>query len=656
MTWGRFLNGEPILARRISPVEKLTHWIRRYPVVSALSSLVVLLAFFALGGLLQYANVVEQRDRATIAELQAQQLLANEAANSGELAFRRGQTQQAVKHFQNALSRGISDVERVELRLAESEIINGNFGLAVSHVKSVAQEVYPDKTRLIQCQLALLGEDEFGTAEQLLESIDLENLELADRHYVLGLRSSTSLQAFEHFKLALEHDTYHHAARRASLVVALSLADFDYVLDVVKTSRQLFPDDDDFRLFEALAWAARGSQSHADAQIALTKLTETEKQAWREFADFLYELCQMRDLAQRNEEFTYKEMTELLLTFELKYAPLVSQRQWFFPPEVQTKFADYLKHISQFKDPLWAANPFSEVELVLASAHSESTLNTLIARRMLTHRGTEMDSLLKVQQLYETALETHGFIRDARWQAQMGAFAAAIFLTQMYQHDVEQNTKRTLEILEELPPATIGNLRQLRLMTIFAINQQRWDLASKFAARWLGLARQGDDKQVLQDALWHQAVVFKNQKKWYRTICICNELLEEISHLAQDGKPRSKLPVLPLRGFAVLHLKQAVDFVISASVFSQIMEATLAEENWDVSDNVLAQWKAIVKGEPDPRMVLYGQISQAGREKNWSEVTRLLNKFELREGVLAPNFMRLREKVKSHLQGKGVNQ
>jgi hypothetical protein len=73
----RFLNGEPIVARPVGPIERVFRWCRRHPAPAALTAAVVLVTALGLTGVLwQWRQAVGARDLAStraIAEAEARQ-------------------------------------------------------------------------------------------------------------------------------------------------------------------------------------------------------------------------------------------------------------------------------------------------------------------------------------------------------------------------------------------------------------------------------------------------------------------------------------------------------------------------------------------------------------------------------------------------------
>jgi eukaryotic-like serine/threonine-protein kinase len=116
----RFLGGEPIVARRVGPIERAWRWCRRHPVPASLAAAVVLVAALGLAGVLwQWREAVKARDLASeraVAEAEARQeaetTLVDMYTASGIQAGDQGENARAALWFANAARRARADPDR----------------------------------------------------------------------------------------------------------------------------------------------------------------------------------------------------------------------------------------------------------------------------------------------------------------------------------------------------------------------------------------------------------------------------------------------------------------------------------------------------------------------------------------------------------------
>jgi hypothetical protein len=116
----RFLDGEPIRARPVGPVERAVRWCRRHPAPAALTAAVVLVAALGLAGILwAWGEAVKARNIASeraAAEAEARQLaettLVDMYTTSGIQAGDQGENGRAALWFANAARRAPADPDR----------------------------------------------------------------------------------------------------------------------------------------------------------------------------------------------------------------------------------------------------------------------------------------------------------------------------------------------------------------------------------------------------------------------------------------------------------------------------------------------------------------------------------------------------------------
>ncbi|MCP4783568.1 MAG: serine/threonine protein kinase [Fuerstiella sp.] len=666
----RFSRNEHILARPVGSAEKLARLARRHPGASTMALLLTVVSGFAFGGALQYLNVVSQRNRATEAEAMTLKLLAQDAAAAGQLAQQQGHTKIAVERFQDAIDRGFTDTAPLHLRMAACEIVNGNLGAATTQLHAAQQNImqgsHNANVGLLKAQLALLGVEEYGAPATLLQVVEIEHLAEADRYFLSGLRAEGSLPALEHFRKAIQLDSYHHGARRMASILALSLADFDLAIDLAEASLQLFPDDVDFALVEALALAVKGQKDDAIRCVEQTNLSAGERQKWMALADFVVGVC--HDLNSGGErvfygalsvdgaELSFEKLVSLLAQFRSEFLPLLRSRRRTLPPNTEQAFFDFLKVQQNITSADGLLNVLSglgadsadskllKTGLAIVAAHPEATLSTVIARKLLDLGLADVDDRLKIQFFYENAITSKGFIRDVQQHARVGAFAVAIYLDRVDHHEPEKNRKRAFELLEAIEPDTVTELNTARILTLVPLTEERWGLSARFVSRWIQLARNQDSDEKLVDALWHHALILRSRGQWYKVLQVC----DEIQQLAPDAVTR-RSPVDPegLRGQASAVLTDALGVTAQGFSWSWLFEPAVEHKNWKLADIALRQLQQ-TKGFAAierVRLDMYRELLDAAKAEDAVEVVRILDQMNDRCGSISTTLTRLRQKM-----------
>lgn len=560
----RFCSGDAIYARPLSTAERFSRLIRRHPAASLMGLLLLLVSGVTLGGGLQYLNVVTQRDRANAAEAQTLKLLARDSAAAGHLAQQQGFTRSAIERYREAIDRGYEDTGDLLFRIAECDLVHGDVSMAADHLKHALEVGAPSvsvaKVVLLKTRLALLNVNEFGNAEKLLNSLNVEQLDEADRHFVNGLKADTSPKALTEFRRALQLNSHHHPARKSAGVLALSLADFELAAELSAVSRQLFPDDPDFVLIQALAAAGQGDREAAVVLIA-EALTDADDQAsWTGFLDFLIELRTEhttggervfhQHLSADESELTFNGLVELLSEFNDRFLKQIRERHWHLPPRVESaisEFFDSATDLVKSKPPpsgsTQATDSDSTVSLMqtglaIVRAHPEGTLSTVIVRQLLDHGEGTREDRQKFQQLFESAMTAKSFAADVRTHAIFGAWAVAVYLLVIDNHEPEENLKRMLQLMDLMSPDDLLEVKTARVMTMLPLKYGRWDYAQRFMSQWVKLAREGDDEAMLATALWTVAIIHEHNEDWLKVIDACEEVIRH------SPDPKKRDPVV----------------------------------------------------------------------------------------------------------------
>jgi hypothetical protein len=131
----RFLSGEPIVARPVGPAERAGKWVRRRPVIAALSAAVVVIGIFGLSGILwQWREAVRARDEVRARERDILKARAKEAEQT-ELARQRlydVQMNLVQRYWEDEkdelTQRGLTEKPRLTRAASTVEVSNGSTG------------------------------------------------------------------------------------------------------------------------------------------------------------------------------------------------------------------------------------------------------------------------------------------------------------------------------------------------------------------------------------------------------------------------------------------------------------------------------------------------------------------------------------------------
>lgn len=642
----RFLRGEPILARPLGLSERCRRIMTKYPIATALAFLLMVGLAGAIGGIIQYQNVVRERNRATAAKEESRALHARDAAISGQIAQRRGQTRVAVERFREALARGHLDTKEILVSIAECELANGEFLESVDTLNVLRQSRLPPedeaRTQLVELQLALSGHLVLTTElDEFADSISIMELRDTDQHLLLGLQATNTAASLREFHRAYELDSHNVAARRLAALMAFLLADFDRSLQICETSQQLFDDRPEFQLLRAMNLSAIGESFAAEGLISDARISEEQRQQWSALCVFVNQSCRRFDTGasrvfknddRQESELDLEQLVDVLKTVKTSHSELSLRNQWYLPPRVARAFGQFLKEATTQNETNAATGLLESFSSVfsdkagrhtratrqLATAHPESTLKTTLARDALDRWGTSTENLTYVKQLFEDSIDAHSFVVGTRNQAKVGAFLAALGLARVQHVNQVGNSERAHQLLTIIDPAPIHDAELLRVLSLTPLQtQDSWDLAAKFIDRWVDVAAAEDQHPTYLEALWTQAVLHKNQQNWFRVLSDCDLIINTFP--VDEVKP----PVDPkgLKVTAVIEMIMAVKDEGARPDWLDILMESIRRRQWALSDAALEEMDAMVDSEQANTAVVkqLRKLKDAAEDDNWEQ-------------------------------------
>ena len=313
---------------------------------------------------------------------------------AGLLAKQRGRIRDAIKHFEQSILKGYADPVDANLQLAECQIISGKIEESTRHLTTAADlksdSSFDADIAYWKCELALQNPESFGKPLELMKQVPMDQLPPDQREFLLGMQSENSIAARDYFRASLTHNPFHHSARRSNLVMLLSLAQFDQVLQEAQISRQLYPEDNDFVLLEAMAYAAKNQLDKSVHLISQSTLDDTSKSDWNR-------LCErIQFVAAPSETDVATLLPELVTNFKKNFAPLIRSRRWHFPPKIAECFAALQMTADEEYEP---GTGIVEV----ARQHPEGTLLVLAARYAISKTEMEVEDLELAKELFQQA-------------------------------------------------------------------------------------------------------------------------------------------------------------------------------------------------------------------------------------------------------------
>ena len=462
-----FLTGNPILARPTSLIGSVLKWSKRKPAMAAMTLTLLIGLAFLVGIGSQLIRVSRERDRANLAESKLQDLLAIEAADAGQLAMQRGRLTDAVAYFDQSIQMGFADPVDLRLRIIESLVVTRQWeraqrelmelmaadsegGAAASDVLPRQGEIY-----LWQAELSLDQIGNFGDPVDLLEKARSCDLPDAARFYVQAMLAPNSLESLAHLRQVLAADPFHHRARRMLIIMLISLARFDEALNETRTARELFPEDADFPLFEAIIHGVAGELAACGHAIERANLDKTTAAAWMDFCQTLDEASNRLVIHGGDRGYDAGTIKRIVRLFGQRHLPLLNQRGWHFPPRIAPRIGQLLDNILSLRasglNTLEGGEKTVELLRQLVDIHPEGSLLSLYAERLEAlynaQVGATADDLQSLDpQLLNTSLDAFersiqqpSFVKSVKTSSWIGILGSSLALAQF--HNIEKEKK-----------------------------------------------------------------------------------------------------------------------------------------------------------------------------------------------------------------------
>ncbi|MEZ6039738.1 MAG: protein kinase [Planctomycetaceae bacterium] len=552
----RFLNYEPIRARRAGIVGAVLKWARRRPALAVMTLLILISAGFLTGVLTQLGRVSGERDVARDAKRETQGLLAESAASAGQLAMQRGRIKEAVRHFEQSLVDGQIDDPGIRLQLIEASLILGDVAAARQHLQLAKQAPgasgFQTELRYWQAELALETNPDAQDAIHLFHSLPMEELHESDRHYIHGVVAETSAQSIEHFQNCLLSNPFHFRARRMMILTQMALAQLTEASQELRLAIQLFPEDTDFRLMHALCLALTGQIDAAQQIPEHSDLHPEEREQWLSTFSRIASIVANPQLDSGLGELSVERLRRILVMVADECIPLFAQRRWRLPPQTRAP----LTLLMQDVPALLSAEDDLRIEVLesITEIHPEaSLLIALGGLRLLKCNANpaaadiEIPQLLKAREAYRKSLLYPGFLKQDDQLSWKAIFTISTILSVSMKHEVEDNLSEMLVAAEHVKSESIGVASQARTFTIMTLNQHADNEAGRWIERWLELA--SEPEESWQDAVWHKAVLCQHQQRWSELIQWCDRLMKVNPHYPE---------LVPLRDFAIGKLREVI--------------------------------------------------------------------------------------------------
>jgi tRNA A-37 threonylcarbamoyl transferase component Bud32 len=274
----RWLGGQPVSARPPAVPERLTKWVRRNPLPTALIAALVLLV--ATVGWASYLTISQLR-RANEAEskrLDAERGRREEQAgrqadlvqSAMRQAMQRGQATAALAVYDRAEADGLPLTTAMRLDRARALYFLGEVEAARTGVEAVNRDDLPADRRgeaeLLAGVLALGPDDARGL--ELIRTARKLGLSQADDLYAQGLLADSTAAALAKFQAAYAADPTHIDSRVMAALALTLFARYADATTLIEQTRPLAPDHPALPLLHLAVAGMGGDATKVDALLA----------------------------------------------------------------------------------------------------------------------------------------------------------------------------------------------------------------------------------------------------------------------------------------------------------------------------------------------------------------------------------------------------
>lgn len=536
----RYQNGDPIHARPIGYLIKLRKWMRRRPAAASLVVLMLLAACLSLYLTGQLEQVVSERDTAQKSNISTQRQLQTSTTEAGILALQSGHADDAVQHLEQALQLKTEDPVGIRLMLVEANLMRGDveacrrwwneanqlFHSKASH-SAESHERYRGLLVLWQAELALAGCHEMGDGAELMRRARLLPLPHSEQFYLNAMLADDSLEALRYLQRAIDNEPLHQRARLTLVITQISLGMLDEAASNLNVARQLYPESPDFISLHGLVHALTAQLNDAVRMLRNLKLDESSQKQWEDLYRFSHGVVHNPLLFGANGEFNTNQLVSTVRTVAEKLPSLNRGAGWRLPFVTLNQYQLLFEELPE----LLRSDQVAAIQLLdaITQVHPESSLLLALGSLRLAQCSgapdkaeQEIPQLEEARQVYRLSVSRPGLLRADEQLAWRAIFTISSVLGSIMKHEVDDNMNQGLAATPHILESSVSRTSVARTFAILNLSHDRYSEANRWVDHWMKLG--ASDSAIMQDAIWHKAVVSKRLKNWVDVVHWCDEL------------------------------------------------------------------------------------------------------------------------------------